>query len=482
MSNQNYTNRNHPGTKMREVSLPRLLLLTFRSWRSMLLMGLVFAILLAGLKVVNEYRGREEAQLLHEEYLTQSALYEASVQTYTDAIQRFQSKIDEKQSYFNDSLLMQIDPQRECVSNVSMVVRTPGLEEADSAKSSAGQTQSASVVNASNVVHAYDSFIRNGISYQQFADELGVSEESVRELIMVTTDWFQFSSVFKLQARSSDIELAKRLMDYILQQVEEQKPVFEKTLGEHEISVVSRNDSVVVDDMLAFQQTTLQSSIAQLQKDLQTSQTSLKELVKPTDAPAATTKGIIKTGIKYGIAGFIGGIFLMILIYAVRILMKGKILTDDELNVAYGLRNIMTYPAGTGRKEYRSAIDRLVNRLVNDGPDISMSAANDVTIAKVESMSAPSGIHKVMLAGTVGETRQESFAKTLNNRAEAIGSTVTFEAAPDLDTNAAAVRRLLTTDACIAVEEVGETSYRDAAEIIEILLASGKPVLGTVYL
>ena len=295
MSNQNYTNRNHPGTKMREVSLPRLLLLTFRSWRSMLLMGLVFAILLAGLKVVNEYRGREEAQLLHEEYLTQSALYEASVQTYTDAIQRFQSKIDEKQSYFNDSLLMQIDPQRECVSNVSMVVRTPGLEEADSAKSSAGQTQSASVVNASNVVHAYDSFIRNGISYQQFADELGVSEESVRELIMVTTDWFQFSSVFKLQARSSDIELSKRLMDYILQQVEEQKPVFEKTLGEHEISVVSRNDSVVVDDMLAFQQTTLQSSIAQLQKDLQTSQTSLKELVKPTDAPAATTKGIIKT-------------------------------------------------------------------------------------------------------------------------------------------------------------------------------------------
>jgi hypothetical protein len=271
-------------------------------------------------------------------------------------------------------------------------------------------------------------------------------------------------------------------MDYILQQVEEQKPVFEKTLGEHEISVVSRNDSVVVDDMLAFQQTTLQSSIAQLQKDLQTSQTSLKELVKPTDAPAATTKGIIKTGIKYGVAGFIGGIFLMILIYAVRILMKGKILTDDELNVAYGLRNIMTYPAGTGRKEYRSAIDRLVNRLVNDGPDISMSAANDVTIAKVESMSAPSGIHKVMLAGTVGETRLESFAKTLTKRAEAIGSTVTFEAAPDLDTNAAAVRRLLTTDACIAVEEVGETSYRDAAEIIEILLASGKPVLGTVYL
>ena len=182
--------------------------------------------------------------------------------------------------------------------------------------------------------------------------------------------------------------------------------------------------------MLAFQQTTLQSSIAQLQKDLQTSQTSLKELVKPTDAPAATTKGIIKTGIKYGIAGFIGGIFLMILIYAVRILMKGKILTDDELNVAYGLRNIMTYPAGTGRKEYRSAIDRLVNRLVNDGPDISMSAANDVTIAKVESMSAPSGIHKVMLAGTVGETRLESFAKTLTKRAEAIGSTVTFEAAP----------------------------------------------------
>ena len=52
MSNQNYTNHNHPGAKMREVSLPRLLLLTFRWWRSMLAAGLVLAILLAGLKVV----------------------------------------------------------------------------------------------------------------------------------------------------------------------------------------------------------------------------------------------------------------------------------------------------------------------------------------------------------------------------------------------------------------------------------------------
>ena len=91
MSNQNYTNHNHPGAKMREVSLPRLLLLTFRWWRSMLAAGLVLAILLAGLKVVREYSNRGVSNEAHEEYLAQMAVYDASVQAYTTSIERFQT-------------------------------------------------------------------------------------------------------------------------------------------------------------------------------------------------------------------------------------------------------------------------------------------------------------------------------------------------------------------------------------------------------
>ena len=159
----------------------------------------------------------------------------------------------------------------------------------------------------------------------------------------------------------------------------------------------------------------------------------------------------------------------------------------DVDNGGYAIRNlpvpnIMTYPAGAGRKESRSPIDRLVNRLVNDAPDMTISAANDVMIAKVENLSLASDIRKILLVGTVGETRLESFANTLNKRAGNVDSEITFEASSDLDTNAAAVRRLRSADACVVVEEVGETSYRDAAEVIELLLASGKPVLGTVYL
>ena len=482
MSNQNYTNRNHPGTKLREVSLPRLLLLTFRYWRSMLLVGLILALGLAGMKVLREYKNRSVSNVAHEEYLAQMEIYQASVQAYTNAIERFQTKIDAKQNYFNESLLMQIDPHQECVSAVSMVVRTPGLESADEAKSDAAGSQSASVVNASNVAHAYSDYVRSGISYAQFAEELGVPEQSVRELVQVLADEYHFSSVFQIQVRSMDLELSVRIMDYILSQIEENKDAFHDTLGEYELNVVSRNEETAVDTLLLQQQTELQNSIATLQKNLQTSQTSLKELIKPSEATGASMKTIIKHGIKYGVVGMAGGIFLMILLYAIRILMKGKILTDDELNVAYGLRNIMTYPAGAGRKESRSPIDRLVNRLVNDAPDMTISAANDVMIAKVENLSLASDIRKILLVGTVGETRLESFANTLNKRAGNVDSEITFEASSDLDTNAAAVRRLRSADACVVVEEVGETSYRDAAEVIELLLASGKPVLGTVYL
>ena len=482
MSNQNYTNRNHPGAKMREVSLPRLLLLTFRSWRSMLAAGLILAILLAGMKVMREYSNRSVSNEAHEEYLAQMAMYDASVQSYSSAIERFQTKIDAKQNYFNDSVLMQINPHQECVSSVSMVVRTPGLENADETKSNAAQTESGSIVNASNVVHAYNDFIKNGISYESFAQELGVPEQSVRELVLVIVDQFHFSSVFQIQARSADMDFSARLMDYILQQIEEKKGAFRDTLGEYELNVVSRNEETVVDTVLLQQQTDLQNTIATMQKNLQTSQTALKELIKPTEATGASMKQILKHGIKYGVVGMAGGIFLMILLHAIRILMKGRILTDDELNVAYGLRNIITLPAGASRREPRSFIDRFVEKLVSDAPDMSSAAANDVLIAKVENLSADDEIRKVLLVGTVGGTRLESFANRLSKRAKESGSPITFEASADIDKDAEAVRRLRTADACIVVEEVGETAYRDAAEVIELLLASGKPVLGTVYL
>lgn len=482
LSNQNYTNRNHPGAKVREVSLPRLLLLTLRRWRLMLLTGLVLAILLAGMKVVREYRNRGVSNVAHEEYLAAMEIYNASVDAYTTAIERFQTKIDAKQKYFNESLLMQIDPHNECVSTASFVVRTPGLENADRVSSEAGEAQSASVVNASNVVHAYIDFITNGISFDEFATELGVSEQSIRELVLITSDQYHFSSVFKVQVRSMDMDLSKRIMDYILKQVGDNADTFRGTLGEYEISVVSRSEENLVDTLLLQQQTELQNSIATLQKNLQTSQTSLKELIKPSEATGASTKTIIKHGIKYGVAGMVGGIFLVILLSAIRILMTGRILTDDEINLVYGLRNILTFPAGINRRERRSAIDRLVERLINNTPDMTTSAAGDVLLARVETMAASGNMRNILLTGTVGETRLRSLTGNLEKRAEKEKSSVSFDFASDLGKKAEDVRRLRSADAVIVVEEVGESAYREVAQVVDLIEASGKPILGTVYL
>lgn len=68
---------------MREVSLPRLLLLTLRHWRSMFLFGLILAVLLAGMKVLREYKNRGVSNVAHEEYLAAMEIYNASVEAYS---------------------------------------------------------------------------------------------------------------------------------------------------------------------------------------------------------------------------------------------------------------------------------------------------------------------------------------------------------------------------------------------------------------
>ena len=282
--------------------------------------------------------------------------------------------------------------------------------------------------------------------------------------------------------RSMDMDLSKRIMDYILKQVGDNADTFRGTLGEYEISVVSRSEENLVDTLLLQQQTELQNSIATLQKNLQTSQTSLKELIKPSEATGASTKTIIKHGIKYGVAGMVGGIFLVILLSAIRILMTGRILTDDEINLVYGLRNILTFPAGINRRERRSAIDRLVERLINNTPDMTTSAAGDVLLARVETMAASGNMRNILLTGTVGETRLRSLTGNLEKRAEKEKSSVSFDFASDLGKKAEDVRRLRSADAVIVVEEVGESAYREVAQVVDLIEASGKPILGTVYL
>ncbi len=479
MRNQNFVNQNQPGLKMREVSLPRLLLLTFRRWRSMLLVGLILAVLLAGMKVVREYRNRKVSNVAEEQYLAAMEIYNSSVESYSTAIEKFQSKIDTKQKYFNESLLMQVDPHNECLSTASFVVRTPGLESADNASDEGG---SASVVNASNVAHACTDYIMNGIAYDKIAKKYGVPEQSIRELVAVTSDEYHFSSVFKVQARSMDMEMSSQIMDLIVKSLEKNKGEFTKKLGKYELNMVSRSEEVTVDAELLKVQTELQNSIATLQKNLQTSQTALKELIKPSVAAGASMKTILKHGIKYGVVGMVGGIFLMILLYAIHILMTGKILSDDELNISYGIRNLITFPAGSGRNRPRFPIDRLVEKLVSDSPDMSVSAAYDVLAARTENLAVAQGMDTVLFVGTIEPTRLASFTNSMNKHAAKENSPVSYECSSDLDKDASAIRRLREVDACIIVEEVGESTFRAAAEEVEMILASGKPILGTVYL
>ena len=478
MGNQNYVNQNQAGLKVREVSLPRLLLLTFRRWRSMLAAGLILAVLLAGMKVVKEYRNRGVSNVAQEEYLAAMEMYNASVEAYNNAIEKFQTKIDAKQKYFNESLLMQIDPHNESVSTASFVARTPGLEKAEES----GDVGSASVINAGNVANACADYIMNGISYDKIAKKYGVPEQSIRELVLVTSDLNHFTSVFKVQARSMDMKMSREIMDLIIKSLEDNRAELTKSLGRYELNMVSRSDEVAVDTALLQQQTELQNSIATLQKNLQTSQTALKELIKPSVASGASMSTIIKHGIKYGVAGMAGGIFLMILVYAVLILLRGKILSNDEIDIAYGLRNLITFPAGNGRKKAAFPIDRFVEKLVSDAPDMSVSAAYDVLAAKAENLAAGQGMSTVMMVGTIGGTRLSSFTNSLNKHAKKENSPVSYEACSDLEKDASSIRRLRQVDACIVVEEIGESSFREAAEVVEMILASGKPILGTVYL
>ncbi|MDO4803753.1 MAG: hypothetical protein Q4A32_02915 [Lachnospiraceae bacterium] len=430
----------------RAVDVGGFLKAIFARWRWMLILGIVFALIL-GMVPVLEYRQAKSSSASdgaaggsdeRDQYITD--------EEYEAVLTNIEKIMAGKRRYLADSYIMKIDPFNELVAKeyiyvnlilgqeeleslgeIDMMVSESaegGAESDDEAASKAQETESdsddAGEGNApegvsteveylmNRVMSEYAILFSGGIDWSDLAETLGTEPKYIREC--VSSDISLDTARLTVTVKSFDRELADAILDYVSLKIQEKRDVIADRLCDHELEMGQRTHEVIYDSSMRNTQENFISEIA----------TSLTRYDNFVDArsnyvykekPTAKARLSKKTVLKNAVVGALCGILLAIALSAVLVFLKGCVISAKEITMSYGIRVLAALDSEGGKGALRG-VDRWIGRLgTGDEGRLSQDERYKKAAQMTELYAGDSGA--IVLTGDVSQEELDLVAAKL---------------------------------------------------------------------
>ena len=407
-----------------------------------------------------------------------------------DNIAKINLQIDIQRRYISDSLYMQINPENEYEANIQVVLK---LEDNDT-----GGLDTA-------LMSAYEYDIKAGSYLNDYADKIGTRPDYIKELIIFsskTTD----STILTVndpadRAGSMSIRIygpTEEFVDDVTEIVTNECRRFaedlKKTVANHSISVLDVNKMIRIDSNTRDGQVNQVAKLETLQKQIVTCNESLDKVAKDLGlsgkndilstfeeqaaAEAAGTtyefaknsgiKSIIKSGAKFGILGFAGGMVLVMLVLLLKYIFGSKIFTQTQFfNNFTQIRKIgVLKPTGK-----RSKLASFADLKTED--DSLLSADNNKKLISANFANITKEYGKVLITGT-GDS------KAAGEAVKAMGLKGDFK--PDIFNSPDILKSIPDYDAVVIIEQRGNSLFRNVANEIELINNGGTKIVGAILI
>lgn len=455
-------------TYEQEIDLKDLIFAILKRWRFIIITAFVLGTLLGGYKCVKEFMNHRNAEFVaeaQEEYETGLARYEQSKKGYERNIENLTASIAYQEAYKENSVLLKIDPYNKGVASADIFVRMPQeLQE--------NGLIVTTVDPADSLVQAYASAVQQGGFLADRAKKKKIDLVYLRELINVTTDYN--SNMFHVDVTFTNEQDAERILNEIIDNVEDMYPDMQGKLGAHSLEVVNQVTSVVTDQDLSDYQEKKVNELADANKNLADTETALKALTEPELPIALSKKLILKSGIKYGGLGGLLGVFLSTFGICAIYLMNGKLNSDEDLKQRFGIKLLGSF-SEIRRKRAFCGIDNWLARLEGKD-DLADNTACDMIAACIETLADKE--QPVLFTGTVSEEVLKGLAAKLQERLPGR----MLELAGDINRNPAALRKISEYSEIILVEVRKVSKYREIEKEIETVFNMKKNFTGYIVL
>lgn len=462
-------------TYEQEVDLKDLILAILRRWRSIIVVGILMAVVMGGYAAVSGSRagaGESEDEQTYEDAL---ALYESEKTGLEMEIENLEMTLKGLSAYQENSLLMKISPYNKPVASAEVYIDA----EDSQVMRSLAKAYTAVLKNENTLEKLYqilpleDQYLLELFSVDSYLQGMVTVEYAADSSTVTSTYYGEDINMLSIKATAGDQETAGLLLEALLGEMESSEGELAASIGPHTLNVVDEGISAVVDMELAKKQQDNRDSRSQLTTALENSQTAYDEL----EEPAVPSAGGVSMGrvLKYVVLGGAVGVFLMAFAYCVVYLMSDKIHSEKDLKSRFGIKILGVMP-GSGVGEHTFFIDQWLYRLEGRNCSGQMEPAYDLAAANLKNYAG--GAKNLLLTGTVGEEQMKELAQSLSRRLPGFVLTVGKNMAEDVDTR----KKLPDCDGVILVEKAEASRAGAVQQEIEMIGNVGKEIVGAVVI
>ncbi len=434
-----YDDRNY----VREVSLKHLLVRALRRWKIVVIGALVAGLAFGAFSIYRGRKMKEAMNAAYEEYEIALENYNASMEELQSEIASFQDQIAMQQDYLNSSIVNSINPYKEQMASAQLNFTLQDEEGADG--------DAYKVMLTSSLVRSYGVYILDLMNYAKASEELGIGRSAIREMISVS--YADGTNVALVSVRHDDGEVSGKILDYIIEELRDNKPIFEAEFGPHTMTVLHRDVHDNIDKTLANSQATRGDIITALTKSMTSVQTTMNSMEKPAEVTRYSRSWLLRNAMIMGVLGLVLGGFGITLALMLLILARGTLVTGSEISRRFRIRCLA---------------------------DLAGRDTCDSLAAKLENIAARGGYKRFLIISSLKGKELSSLREELAGAAK--DGSLSFSVAGKAGSDPDSVRRLRNYDAFIIAEKVGQSRYNDVVRMIEGIPDTGKEAVGLVML
>ena len=482
-----------------EINLLDLLHYILRRWRSVLVCAVLLCVLLGGFKVVKGIGTLGSADLKEnqENYESQLEGYTTSKEHLENQIQELTRFIQNKEDYYDHSVLMKLDPKTAYRGTLTFVV-------ADAGEVSAAETNQelnlAIDRKLNSVLGSYAALVQNGTILRDVQNTLQSEPDQKYLAELMYTQMDYQSKLLRITVLGEDEQQVQSISDAIVQGLQNASEQMNASVAAHRLELVSSyvgNDAetsipigMIPEDAAISSDVSCQTSIEELQKSYTNAITDmqdqllecnnqLSELKEPTAPEANTRASVMKEGVKYGVIGFIVGALFVGFAYALQYLACGKLMNSDELNDRYGILLLGDYYAPMHAQPNR--IDRWIDRL--HGITEKKQSLESVYALSASNMKAQVSAEKDPKLLLLGNAKTQDFEAAANALTEKLSTSgIDLIVAGNINESASAIEKLQEAEQVGLIEQRGASRQQAIEKELRTLRKLGKKIVGAIVL
>jgi len=455
-------------TYEQEIDLKDLMFAVLYKWKPILLVAIVLALALGGVKGALTYNKQNDPEVIEEnekKYEDDMALYEKNKETCEREIENLKVDIANQQEYLDKSIWINMSPYDVCESRVDLYISTgyeimPGMDYQN-------------LDYTDTILQAYQAMLTSSAVMEDVADSVGTEPRYLNELVSVTigTTSGRLNHLLTISVKHTSKENAEKVMNELLSHMNSMQGRITASIGEHTVKTVNNGVSASVDLTLADKQRSETERLTKLNDSLEEKQKSLSEMEEP-EKTASSKKAALKDGIKFAVIGGVLGGFVVVFFVCVAFVMSDKVYSAKELKNRYRVKILGIMPVQ--KKKKAGKIDTWLHHLEGRVTDVDENVEYALIAANIRNYAE--NMSTVLVTGNVDGALLNTVAEKLEADLKGIRVLAGRNMLQDVDT----IKKLPECDGVVLVEQCMSTKYSEVELEIERITDIQKSVIGCV--